>query len=111
MKGHQRFLGGYLCTGATYGLIRSVYLTHGAQIKEYSYDKYPNKEYKFRPMLIAEKAPVCIMGTTAASFYWPFYVIRDVYDMEMSIRGLADEFGDKDRSNKIYSSALDVVFG
>lgn len=109
MNGTNRFLGGYFCTGAAYGLVRTAYMTHGAKIKEITYD--PKKEHKFRPMFLAEKAPICIIGIAASTFYWPFYVIRDAYDMEMNLRGLTDEFGDKDRSNKIYRSTMDVVFG
>lgn len=109
MPGTHRFVGGYMCFGAAYGLVRSAYLTHGACIKEHV-SFYPI-EHKVRPMLMAEKAPVCVIGTTVSSFYWPYYVLRDAYDLELSIRGLVDEFGDEDRSNKVYANALDVVFG
>lgn len=107
MKGYERLFARYLGTGAAYGLARSIYWTYGARIKEYNFNTHQDMH---RPMLVAEKIPVCVISTLVSSVYWPFYVMRDAYDMELNVRGLTKDFNNN-RSNKIFRSAYEIVYG
>lgn len=92
-----------MTVGAGYGLVRTTYKTHKAQIKQYNYS---TGKHKLRPLMVTEKIPVIILGSLVSSIYWPILIYHDVYSLEMNMRGYADE----DTAGNLYRSPMDIIF-
>lgn len=69
----------------SYGAMRKIVQLRDAHVERYDKRK---KEYVKMPMLTTSKAILTLFGAATTVYGWPYFLVKDVMELEMYARGM-----------------------
>ena len=98
----------YLVASVAYGLARTVFVVHNADMRVYN---NVSREYEARPALPTEKLAACLLGVVTAPYLTPFRLVWDVYALDQAAHGRYELETGHSSSRRELHSVLDAVLG
>lgn len=93
-----RFFPAYFALTASYGFNRKLLQVKDAYVTDWFYYDHTSENKKV-PMLITDKVSLVLISMILTPSLWPFYLIKDMSEIEIKCRKLnrEDYFSSKDR--------------
>lgn len=100
------FVTKYFLAATAYTVLHKTRIMKNANVQTYNYEK---RDFEYRKLLISEK--VLLLGiSSCTAFIWPFYLMKDIYEAEVHMRGLDKDVyqsSQTDKKRSFYDFILD----